>query len=231
MTDRKPDLWLENKDDQPLKAGEEHRQTVNCTSSKFSTLQPKYAILTGHQSPQDAEFEPRNLDKREEKSQTGWKTTPRHCILSESHHEADSGLTKKHGRLCNWSSNTHSAKPRLESWQTARQPNSLTSIQHSVYASQTVKNTMAGEERERQKINTSRDTHCLLSFLLTNTTTYTYECDGTVHVEAYTQHEQQKHETEANNTKHRTWYFIPLYYGFKLQSSCRLPLICSRFVL
>lgn len=107
MTDRKPDLWLENKDDQPLKAGEEHRQTVNCTSSKFSTLQPKYAIPTGHQSPQDAEFEPRNLDKREEKSQTGWKTTPRHCILSESHHGADSGLTKKHGRWCNWSSNTH----------------------------------------------------------------------------------------------------------------------------
>lgn len=123
---------------------------------------------------------------------------------------------------------------RSPNWKADRQRDNLiplTSIQHSVYASQTEKNTMAGEERERQKINTSRDTHCLLSFLLTNTTTYTYKCDGTVHVEAYTQHEQQKHETVANNTKHRTWYLIPLYYGFKLQSSCRLPLICSRFVL
>ena len=168
MTDRKPDLWLENKDDQPLKAGEEHRQTVNCTSSKFSTLQPKYAIPTGHQSPQDAEFEPRNLDKREEKSQTGWKTTPRHCILSESHHGADSGLTKKHGRWCNWSSNTHTHDWRC--WQTARQLNSLTSIQHSVYASQTVRNTMAGEERERETKKSIRaETHTVSSLSFSQT--------------------------------------------------------------
>lgn len=94
-----------------------------------------------------------------------------------------------------------------------------------VYASQTLKDNIAGEEIETMKsILAETHTHTLL-YTDTPHTHITSEMALCTYRYTHSISSRQcsaTHKTEANNSKHSTWYLKSLYYSFQLQSPMRI---------